>query len=112
MSDYQPKSPEALFAELKDAVRGVAEQQMPSLRIALDVEPREFELDYSGGTLSLSTPDGSPVHPGIRHIPNFWMKMLRLPAAPASIHRLHARLLPGGPTPLARSPLAPTLNIP
>src|SRR3546814_705580 len=89
MTDYQPKSPEALFAELKDAVRGVAEQQMPSLRIALDVEPREFELDYSGGTISLSTPDGSPVHPGIRHIANFWMKMLSLPASPASIQRLH-----------------------
>src|SRR3546814_12836304 len=76
MTDYQPKSPEALFAALKDAVRGVAEQQMPSLRIALDVAPREFELDYSGGTISLSTPDGSPVHPGIRPIANFWMKML------------------------------------
>src|SRR3546814_11991208 len=78
---------------------------MPSLRIALDVEPREFELDYSGGTISLSTPDGSPVHPGIRHIANFWMKMLSLPASPASIQRLHARLVPGGTPPLAMSPI-------
>src|SRR3546814_17197738 len=33
------------------------------------------------------------------------MKMLSLPASPASIQRLHARLVPGGTPPLAMSPI-------
>src|SRR3546814_2606587 len=33
------------------------------------------------------------------------MKMLSLPASPASIQRLHARLVPGGTPPLEMSPI-------
>lgn len=105
MINYQPMPPEHLFAQLKEALHGIKEQKMPSLRIAHDVERREFELNYAGGTTDLTTPDGSPVHPGIRHIASFWVKMLKLPCSPASLEKLHARLVPSDKPRLTLSPI-------
>lgn len=105
MIDYQPMPPEALFAKLREALHDLKEQQMPSLRIAHDVERREFDLHYAGGPIGLSTPDGSPVHAGIRHIAHFWVKMLKLPSSPASVEKLQARPVPSHKPILTMSPI-------
>src|SRR3546814_20940654 len=42
MTDYQQKTPDALFSEFKHAVRGVDSQQLAWLRTSLHVAHREF----------------------------------------------------------------------